>query len=45
MGDHNNDKRECDTGLILKSSVYVDSKINVVAEADCNCISQLQSDN
>ncbi|MCJ8303204.1 ornithine cyclodeaminase family protein [Shewanella sp.] len=33
VGNHNHDKRECDTGLILKSSVYVDSKINVFAEA------------
>lgn len=33
MGNHNHDKRECDTELILKSSVYVDSKINVFAEA------------
>ncbi|AQS39489.1 ornithine cyclodeaminase [Shewanella psychrophila] len=33
VGNHNHDRRECDTGLILKSSVYVDSKINVFAEA------------
>ena len=33
VGNHNHDKRECDTGLILKSSVYVDSKVNVFAEA------------
>lgn len=33
VGNHNSDKRECDTGLMLKASVYVDSKINVFAEA------------
>lgn len=33
VGNHNHGKRECDTELILKSSVYVDSKINVFAEA------------
>ncbi|RTR29669.1 ornithine cyclodeaminase family protein [Shewanella atlantica] len=33
VGNHNNDRRECDTKLILKSDVYVDSKINVFAEA------------
>ncbi len=33
VGNHNHDRRECDSQLILKSSVYVDSKINVFAEA------------
>lgn len=33
VGNHNNDRRECDTNLILKASVYVDSKVNVFAEA------------
>ncbi|WP_299793567.1 ornithine cyclodeaminase family protein [uncultured Shewanella sp.] len=33
VGNHNHDRRECDTKLILKSDVYVDSKINVFAEA------------
>jgi len=33
VGNHNHDRRECDTKLILKSEVYVDSKINVFAEA------------
>ncbi len=33
VGNHNHDRRECDTKLILKSNVYVDSKINVFAEA------------
>ncbi|MEC4728175.1 ornithine cyclodeaminase family protein [Shewanella sp. D64] len=33
VGNHNHDRRECDSQLILKSAVYVDSKINVFAEA------------
>jgi 1-pyrroline-2-carboxylate reductase [NAD(P)H] len=33
VGNHNHDQHECDSQLILKSSVYVDSKINVFAEA------------
>ncbi|ABZ77799.1 Ornithine cyclodeaminase [Shewanella halifaxensis HAW-EB4] len=33
VGNHNHDRREFDTKLILKSSVFVDSKINVFAEA------------
>ncbi|GIU49415.1 ornithine cyclodeaminase [Shewanella sairae] len=33
VGNHNHDRREFDTQLINKSSVYVDSKINVFAEA------------
>ncbi|PKG56648.1 ornithine cyclodeaminase [Shewanella sp. Choline-02u-19] len=33
VGNHNHDRRECDTTLIQKSAVFVDSKINVFAEA------------
>ncbi|WP_076414488.1 ornithine cyclodeaminase family protein [Shewanella sp. UCD-KL12] len=33
VGNHNHDRRECDTKLVLKASVYVDSKVNVFAEA------------
>ncbi|MBW8184232.1 ornithine cyclodeaminase family protein [Shewanella nanhaiensis] len=33
VGNHNQDRRECDSKLILRSAVYVDSKINVFAEA------------
>ncbi|MCL1137962.1 ornithine cyclodeaminase family protein [Shewanella pneumatophori] len=33
VGNHNHDKREFDSQLIVKSSVFVDSKINVFAEA------------
>ncbi len=33
LGNHHRDKRECDTDLILKSSVYVDSKENCFREA------------
>ncbi|MGS0683232.1 ornithine cyclodeaminase family protein [Shewanella sp. 125m-7] len=33
VGNHNHDRREFDTQLIVKSSVFVDSKINVFAEA------------
>ncbi len=33
VGNHNHDRRECDTGMVLKASVFVDSKINVFAEA------------
>ncbi|MCL1148434.1 ornithine cyclodeaminase family protein [Shewanella marinintestina] len=33
VGNHNHDRREFDSKLILKSSVFVDSKINVFAEA------------
>lgn len=33
IGNHHKDKRECDTALVLKSSVYVDSKENCFREA------------
>ncbi|MCG7499738.1 ornithine cyclodeaminase family protein [Vibrio sp. Of7-15] len=33
IGNHDKDKRECDSGLVVRSQVYVDSKINVLAEA------------
>lgn len=33
VGNHNHDRRECDSALIQKSAVFVDSKINVFAEA------------
>jgi len=33
IGNHNNDRRECDTQAILNSSVYVDSRTNVLNEA------------
>ncbi|MDB2386458.1 ornithine cyclodeaminase family protein [Shewanella sp.] len=33
VGNHNHDRRECDSTLIQKSTVFVDSKINVFAEA------------
>lgn len=33
LGNHHKDKRECDTELIVKSSVYVDSKENCFREA------------
>jgi 1-pyrroline-2-carboxylate reductase [NAD(P)H] len=33
MGNHHKDKRECDTELVVKSSVYVDSKENCFREA------------
>ena len=33
LGNHHADKRECDTELILKSSVYVDTYINCFKEA------------
>jgi len=33
IGNHNHDKRECDTQAILNSSVYVDSRTNVLNEA------------
>ncbi|MCL1095698.1 ornithine cyclodeaminase family protein [Shewanella kaireitica] len=33
VGNHNHDRRECDTELVSKSAVFVDSKINVFAEA------------
>jgi 1-pyrroline-2-carboxylate reductase [NAD(P)H] len=33
IGNHDNDKRECDTSTVVRSSVFVDSKINVLAEA------------
>jgi 1-pyrroline-2-carboxylate reductase [NAD(P)H] len=33
LGNHHKDKRECDTELVIKSSVYVDSKENCFREA------------
>ena len=33
MGNHHKDKRECDTELVIKSSVYVDSQDNCFREA------------
>lgn len=33
IGNHNRDRRECDTQAILDSSVYVDSRTNVLNEA------------
>jgi len=33
IGNHDQDKRECDTAAVKRSSVFVDSKINVLAEA------------
>ncbi len=33
IGNHDQDKRECDSESVNRSSVYVDSKINVLAEA------------
>lgn len=33
IGNHDKDKRECDSELVQRSQVYVDSKINVLAEA------------
>ncbi|WP_394205784.1 ornithine cyclodeaminase family protein [Shewanella waksmanii] len=33
VGNHNHDRRECDSQLITKADVFVDSKINVFAEA------------
>ena len=33
LGNHHADKRECDTELILKSSVYVDTYVNCFKEA------------
>jgi 1-pyrroline-2-carboxylate reductase [NAD(P)H] len=33
LGNHHKDKRECDTALVVKSSVYVDSRENCFREA------------
>jgi 1-pyrroline-2-carboxylate reductase [NAD(P)H] len=33
IGNHNHDRRECDTQAILNSSVFVDSRTNVLNEA------------
>ncbi|EEX94487.1 ornithine cyclodeaminase [Vibrio orientalis CIP 102891 = ATCC 33934] len=33
IGNHDKDKRECDTSTVVRSSVFVDSKVNVLAEA------------
>ncbi|XNS83141.1 ornithine cyclodeaminase family protein (plasmid) [Vibrio cyclitrophicus] len=33
IGNHDQDKRECDSETVARASVYVDSRINVLAEA------------
>ncbi|ABO24821.1 ornithine cyclodeaminase family protein [Shewanella loihica] len=33
VGNHNHDRRECDSELVVKAEVYVDAKVNVFAEA------------
>ncbi|MEF1184447.1 ornithine cyclodeaminase family protein [Vibrio sinaloensis] len=33
IGNHDKDKRECDSASIQRSSVFVDSRVNVLAEA------------
>lgn len=33
LGNHSKDHRECDTETVLRSSVYVDSRANVLAES------------
>ena len=33
LGNHHADKRECDTALVLKSKVYVDTRVNCFNEA------------
>ncbi|ASJ95910.1 bifunctional Delta(1)-pyrroline-2-carboxylate/Delta(1)-piperideine-2-carboxylate reductase [Shewanella marisflavi] len=33
VGNHNQDRRECDSKLVVNSDVYVDAKVNVFAEA------------
>ena len=33
IGNHHADKRECDTDLIIKAKVYVDSRVNAFKEA------------
>ncbi|WP_286264440.1 ornithine cyclodeaminase family protein [Thalassotalea atypica] len=33
LGNHNNDKRECDTTTVTRARVYVDSLVNNLAEA------------
>ena len=33
LGNHNSDQRECDSELITKAEVFVDSKVNVLNEA------------
>jgi 1-pyrroline-2-carboxylate reductase [NAD(P)H] len=33
IGNHERDARECDTDLVVKSRVYVDSRVNVLKEA------------
>ncbi|WP_099608725.1 ornithine cyclodeaminase family protein [Vibrio coralliilyticus] len=33
IGNHDKDKRECDTQIVTRSTVFVDSRINVLAEA------------
>ncbi|MFC0351452.1 hypothetical protein [Undibacterium danionis] len=39
LGNHSPDRRECDTELIQKSSVYVDYRDNVLKEAGESLIS------
>lgn len=33
VGNHNNDRRECDSETVVNASVYVDSRLNVLNEA------------
>ncbi len=33
VGNHDSDKRECDSTVVQRAQVYVDSRINVLAEA------------
>lgn len=33
IGNHHSEQRECDSTTIIRSNVYVDSKVNVLAEA------------
>jgi 1-pyrroline-2-carboxylate reductase [NAD(P)H] len=33
LGNHSHDRRECDTSLVTRSSVYVDYRLNVLKEA------------
>ncbi|MCG9740323.1 ornithine cyclodeaminase family protein [Shewanella insulae] len=33
VGNHNHDRRECDSELVVKAEVYVDAMVNVFAEA------------
>lgn len=53
LGNHNVDRRECDSGLVQKSRVFVDDRQNVLKEAGellfpiaegCFCATQIQGD-